>query len=267
MKAVWVALTVSLIGLGGKGAAHEFWIDPLTFQIAPGDRAEAHLRVGTEFEGNSMSYLPRNFIRFEVLTGDDVRPVEGRLGDIPGFAMDDMAEGLAIVVHQTTQSRLTWREWDRFAGFLEHKDLGDAAELQAERGLDQENVREGYTRFAKSLMAVGDGVGTDRRVGLRTEIVALANPYTDDLSDGLPVQVWLEDDPRADVQVELFDRAPDGTITITLHRTDADGIVRLPVQSGHVYQVDAVTLIPVTPEEDIDPEWLTYWANLTFAVP
>ncbi|MGR3640587.1 MAG: DUF4198 domain-containing protein, partial [Alterinioella nitratireducens] len=61
----------------------------------------------------------------------------------------------------------------------------------------------------------------------------MANPYTDDLSDGFPVLVLLEGEPRADVQVELFDRDPDGEVTVTLHRTDAEGRAVLPVEPGH----------------------------------
>lgn len=267
MRLCLIAATVALLGLGNKGAAHEFWIDPLAFEIAPGETLEAHLRVGTEFEGSSQAYLPRNFLRFEVLSGDEARAVEGRLGDIPALAMAEMSDGLAIAVHQTTENRLTWSEWARFEGFVDHKDLGDIVAMQAARGLDQIDVREGYSRFAKSLIAVGDGAGQDRRVGLRTEIVALANPYTDDVSGGLPVQVWLDDAVRADVQVELFERAPDGSVTITLHRTDAEGVAVLPVRSGSVYQADSVVLEPVEPVAERDPEWLTFWANLTFAVP
>jgi hypothetical protein len=266
MKSFFVAATVTALALAGKAQSHEFWIDPVAFEVAPGEAAVAHLRVGTEFEGSTQSYLPRNFERFDIVSGARVIPVDGRLGDIPALDMPDMPEGLAVVVHQTTERELTWSEWERFVGFVDHKDLGPIAEMQAARGLDQVDVREGYTRFAKSLIAVGDGAGADRRVGLRTEIVALANPYTDDVSGGLPVQVWLDDAPRADVRVELFDRAPDGSVTITLHRTDADGIALLPVEPGHVYQADTVTLEPVDPEAEGDPEWSTLWANMTFAV-
>jgi hypothetical protein len=41
-------------------------------------------------------------------------------------------------------------------------------------------------------------------VGLRTELVALANPYTDDLAGALPVQLWLDGEPRRTSQVEVF---------------------------------------------------------------
>ncbi len=268
MKTFLRMSVVALIALGGKGAAHEFWIDPLSFAVDPGDEVQANLRVGEEFSGSAMSYLPRNFVRFDVISGDETRAVEGRLGDIPALAMGDLPDGLAIIVHETTENRLTWSDWERFAGFAEHKDLGDIAAMQAARGLDQEAVREGYTRYAKSLVAVGNGEGQDRRVGLRTEIVALMNPYTDDIpSRGLPVQVWLDDDLRTGVQVELFERAPDGEVTVTFYRTDASGIAYLPMTPGHVYLADAVVLEPADPGDGSDPEWTSLWASLTYQAP
>ncbi|MHA7887739.1 MAG: DUF4198 domain-containing protein [Roseicyclus sp.] len=267
MRALHVALTVAAIVAGGKGAAHEFWIDPAAFRLAPGEVLAADLRVGEELRGSSQPYLTRNFTRFEVVTPEGTRAVEGRLGDIPALEMAGLPEGLAVVVHETTGRDLTWSEWERFTGFAEHKDLGDVAAMQAARGLDQEGVREEYFRYAKALVAVGAGAGADARAGMPTEFVALANPYTDDLSGGFPVQLWLGDALRADEQVEMFAEAPDGTVTVTLHRTDAEGIARLPVTPGHRYMIDAVTLEAVEPVAETDPEWRTLWANMTFAVP
>ena len=63
----------------------------------------------------------------------------------------------------------------------------------AARGLPELAFREAYTRYAKSLVAVGAGKGSDARVGLKIEVVAGANPYTDDLSGAMPVQVFYLD--------------------------------------------------------------------------
>ena len=126
---------------------------------------------------------------------------------------------------------------------------------------------ERYSRHAKSLMAVDGGDGSDRARGLLTEIVAGANPYTEDMSGGMPVQVLYEGAPRQDVQVELFDRAPDGSVTVTLHRTDAEGRVTLPVVPGHAYLVDSVVLRALEPATEAGEVWESLWASLTFAVP
>jgi hypothetical protein len=105
-------------------------------------------------------------------------------------------------------------------------------------------------------------------MGLAIEIVALANPYTDDLTAGLPVLVLLDASPRGDAQVELFETAPDGTVTTTLHRTDAEGRVTLPVRPGMEYLVDSVVLRAL-PNNDpaAGPVWHSDWASLTFRTP
>ena len=268
MRIVKLALTLAALVAGGKGAiAHEFWIDPVAFEVATGQTVEANLRVGEAYRGGPQPFLPQGFARFDLVTEGAVRPVEGRLGDIPALRMDGLSEGLAIILHETAGQSLIWSEWDRFLSFADHKDLGDVTAMQAARGLDQQDVAEVFFRYAKSLVAVGQGAGTDRRVGLRTEFVALANPYVDDLAGGFAVQLWLGDTPRADTQVELFAKAPDGAVDVTLHRTDGQGIVRLPVLPGQRYMIDAVVLEPLVPLAEGDPEWRTLWANMTFAVP
>ena len=262
-----VAATLALFALAGKGTAHEFWIAPEAFSVPAETAVRAELLVGETFRGSRQPFVPRRFTRFEVLTGRGALPAEGRLGDIPALAMEGVPEGLAVIVHETTAFDLTWDTWDAFARFAGHKDLGDVAAMQAERGLDREDVTEDYVRYAKSLVAVGHGIGADAVLGMRTEFVALANPYTDDLAGALPVQLWLDGAPRGNAQVELFARpigAEDMAEPVLL-RTDVNGIVILPVARGREYLVNAVTLEAMDPAEGA--EWRTLWASLTFAVP
>lgn len=247
--------------------AHEFWIDPLDFSVEANQPIEARLRVGQDFEGPSLSYLTRNFTRFDVAIGDDITPAEGRLGQNPALVMAEHGTGLAVVIYETTDSDLTYDEWDRFLRFAEHKDFPDIEARHLARGLPMTGFMESYSRHVKSLIAVGDGAGTDREFGLTTELIALANPYTDDVSGGIPMRLLFEGEPRGDAQVELWDRNPDGDVSVTIHRTDADGEVLLPVEPGHVYMADAVALVPVEPVTEGGPVWHSYWASLTFEVP
>ncbi len=261
-------LTVLCFVLGVQPAfAHEFWISPERYQIAMGEDAVAHLRVGQEFKGPAFSYIDRQVTRFDLVQGETVAPVIARTGDNPAMDVTLDDEGLWIVVHETADSTLTYREWEKFEAFVAHKAFPGVLGDHAARGLPEAGFKESYRRFAKALIAVGDGAGQDRAVGLRTEIVALANPYTDDLSDGLPVQVLFEGAPRAQAQVELFAKAADGSVTVTLHQTDAEGRVSLPVKPGTEYLVDAVKMIPLEPEAETDPVWKSLWAALTFKTP
>lgn len=240
----------------------------MSYQVAPGDPVVAELLVGSGFKGVRQSYFPQRFTRFEARMGETVMPVEGRLGDNPAMNMVLPAEGLWVVVHETKGDSLKYRERRIFEEFVAHKDLGDVLERHAARGLPELEFREAYTRYAKALVAVGDGVGSDREVGLHTEIVALANPYNDDLSAGFRVRVLYEGAPRSNAQIELFARDPAGEVEVSYHRTDAAGEALLPVRPGVEYLVDAVVMDDTGNDDpQAGPVWHSAWAALTFRVP
>lgn len=253
--------------------AHEFWIEAEDYTVASGEPVIASFRNGQEMSGSALSYIPRRSVLFDMVVDGKVVEVPSRIGNNPAFNVAGLPDGLLTILHETTDTDLTYTEkdgrsgWERFAAFVEHKDLGDVAAEHEARGIPQENPGERYSRFAKALVAVGDGAGEDMRRGLRTEFVIGANPYVDDLSGGLPVQLFFEDAPKADAQIEMFDKSPDGSVEITLHRTDIEGRATLPVEVGHEYLLDSVTILPIEPAAEGDPAWQTLWAALTFAVP
>jgi len=268
MRAFSVLVSAALaLCVGAKALAHEFWISPETYRIGAEDQLRADLRLGQMFEGAAFSYLPPQFERFHLVYDGRVVPVEGRIGDLPALAMPAPGPGLVTVVHQTTDSVLTYTEAERFADFATHKGFPDVLDAHKARGLPETGFRERYSRYAKSLIAVDGGVGRDGPVGMLTEIVALANPYTDDLSGGMPVRVLYQGAARIDAQVEVFAKAPDGAVTVATYRTDGKGEATIPVARGMEYLIDAVVMRPLTSESESDPVWESLWASLTFRVP
>lgn len=258
-----------MLTLAAPVSAHEYWIEPIAYAVPGNSILAAALFNGQNFTGTEFPFLPQAFARFDVALGDQVVPVTGRLGDRPALLMRPLGEGLHVVVFETPGDAVEYTEFDKFKGFVEHKDFRGALETHAARGLPETKFSEFYTRHSKALIAVGHGKGADRAFGLETEIVALANPYTDALDGRMPVQVLYQGAPRADAQIELFAKAPDGTVVVTLHRTGADGVAQLPVVPGHSYLVDAVVLRE--PAAALAAErgvvWESLWAALTFAVP
>lgn len=254
---------------GAMAKAHEFWIEPKAHQIAPGSDVVASLRVGTEFEGSDQPYIPGNFVRFQFAQNGKAFKVPGVVGDRPAVNFEAETEGLMVLIHQTSNLGLTWDDWEKFENFLRHKDAEWALEEHLAKGLSQEKVREVYSRYAKSLVAVGAGAGKDVVAGLATELVALENPYTDQISDGLQVGLLYKGKPRRGAQVEVFERAPGGEVRIFTARTNAKGVANVPVRPGHSYMLDAVVLRrPQGQPADGPPfQWESLWANLTFAVP
>lgn len=247
--------------------AHEFWIDPLEYRVAQDAPLQAEIRIGQEFKGSASPYVPINFRRFELWQGDQMVPVEGRVGDRPALNMAVGGTGLVTVVYVTRDYALTYTGMEKFENFARHKDFMWAVADHDTRGLPKDKFKESYTRFGKSLMAVGDGAGADQNTGLEVELVALQNPYTDDVGDGMQVQLFYQGGTLPNAQVELFERAPDGSVEVRLYRTDGQGIATLDVSAGHAYLADHVVLRAVEP--DAMPNgavWESLWASLTFEV-
>lgn len=259
-----------LLALPVGAMAHEFWIEPLAYQVEDGGKLQAHFRNGENFEGGTYAFFDRSSTRFDVIVDGTATPVTPRSGDSPAFDIEPpITDGLISVVHETSASFVTYSDWAKFLKFAAHKDFTTAADEHAAKGWSQVKFRERYTRHVKSLMTVGSGEGADSEAGLKTEFIALSNPYSATFDKNMKVKLMLDGAPRPDAQVEVFDRAPDDSVTVTLHRTDAQGIATIPVEAGHEYLFDAVTLRPA-PDATADENavvWETYWAALTFTVP
>ena len=249
--------------------SHEFWIEPEQYQVESNKTMTAHLKNGENFKGISLAWFENRFTRFDVIKGNTQTPVEGRMGDTPALQTNSGAAGLMVIVHETTPSTVTYKEWDKFLRFVDHKDFRNAVEIHEDNGWSKERFRESYTRHAKSLVSVGDGSGADRALGLKTEFVALVNPYSPTFDGAMDVRLLHNGMPRIDAQVEVFAKSPEGAVEVSLHRTDDAGEARVPVDPGYAYLFDAVVLQPLAPSaaDDNAPVWETLWASLTFEVP
>ncbi len=264
LSGVWLAILITCPAI-----AHEFWIEPTQYQIKDNAELVAYLRNGENFDGSPSAYITPRTPRFDLITRGRVDPVVARLGDNPALKMRPLQAGLNIVVHQNVPSVISYTNWEKFQRFADHKDFPDMLARHRARSLPESKFREAYTRYSKSLIAVGDGSGNDQVTGLEIELVAMQNPYIDDVSDGIQLKAYYQNEPRANAQIELFEKSPAGEVDVTLHRTDDHGLVLLPVKPAHSYLVDMVVLREPSPAlaEEKSVEWETLWASLTFAVP
>jgi len=271
LKPIIASLLIAgfIAGFAVPVTAHEFWLEPAKFQAKTGDTIKVRTKNGQKFSGGSLGYFEDRVVLFDWLQNGTRNPVKSRSGDFPALSMPAPQDGLLVLAYQSTISPIEYAQWAKFAGFIEHKGFASVKTRHLQRGLPEDGFTEIYSRFAKTLIGVGDSAGKDQNFGMETEFIALTNPYTDDLTHGFSVQLLYQNQPRANAQIEIFERSPDKKTTISYLQTDSQGIAVIPVKAGYTYLLDGVVLREPSSEnsKDFNAVWETLWASLTFKVP
>ena len=251
--------------------AHEYWLEPRLYEIAPGDLLEADLRNGQHYKGNQLYFLKQFFTRFEIFNGEKTHKATGSNGDQPALKFTTTKPGLHIITYQSTYDTLTFKKWEKFVTYAKTQSLDGVVARHLERGLPQKFFKEDYARTIKALVRVGEGKGQDKHTGLPYEFVAQDNPYTmganpDDDDVFLTVRLFLDEKFAPDKQVLIFQN--NGKISQSVTRTDAQGFAKIPLKGGGKFMLSSVHMFEGDDDSNTKlPEWLSYWANLTFALP
>jgi len=249
-------------------SAHELWLDSESFQYETGDKVEISLINGTKFDGVNLPYFTRRVSDLYYSINTRVNATS-RLGDLPAFQQVINTPGLARFVYVSKIDNITYRGLKKFTAFVEEKDASWALERHLENKWPTDRFTERYFRYSKALIDIGHGQGADETFGLFVEFTALKNPYTDDVIEGMPVTLTKLGDPIADGQIEVFERAADGSVNVFKLTSDSMGHAVIPVRKGHDYLLDHVVLTEVEDQADHanGVYWQSDWAAMTFSVP
>lgn len=263
-----VVLALMLASQGVSAMAHEYWLEPRIYKVEKGETLTGDLKNGQNFKGSSFGYVDTHFDQFTITGPNGTENVTGRNGDRPALKTTPPAEGLYSVSYQGKFDKITFTNPDKLKHYVEYEGFKGVLERHAERGLPETKFFEQYARCAKALFQVGSPDANNRQdtlTGMKFELVAEANPYTLSEADTLPVRLYWEGKPMADVQIRMF-QINDELKTKEI-RTDSDGRAVFGLSGGGKYMLNAVHIY----EGDDDPatetaEWVSYWASLSFGI-
>ena len=251
--AMLLGLTAGLVA--ATAGAHEFWVEPSAFTLAPGGRIGVRLCVGDGFEGWSLARNAARIEKFVAAGPDGEQPVVGLDGSDPAGIARLAAPGGYVIAYRSNRA-FTEMPAAKFDAYLADKGLEKIIELRSRRGVGEATVREAYSRNSKSLVRVGNaGTVVDRRMGLRLELVAAP--------DLLSYQLLFEGRPLANALVAAT--RPGTTDGDLKARTDETGRARFQLQAPGMWRVAAVHMIKAP--SGVDAEWESLWASLTFEIP
>lgn len=263
------AASLALLFLTASGLrAHDFWIEPSSFQPLPGERVAVRLRVGENLRGDPVPRDPGRIERFAAVGPAGEFDVEGIAGSDPAGWAAPAGPGFHWIVFDSNHAALE-QTGPKFDSYLGEEGLERVRELRSIPGGEPAGegpVKEIYSRCAKSLLRVGDGTvegsssGYDRPLGLELELVPEKDPYALKPGEALPVRLLYRGEPLDGVLVVAM-AAPGARVSA---RTVA-GRVSLALDRPGAWLVKAVHMIPAPAGSGA--EWESLWASLTFELP
>lgn len=247
--------------------AHDFWLQPARFQVAPGAPVPVRIFVGHGRDRERWGGAIGRVVRFEAVTPGG-RVVDLRrdlsLGGVVADAIVRFAEpGVNLVAFETTHA-FSDLPAVRFNDFARTEGLTPAIEARRRAGRTQTNGREKYSRRVKVLVEVGasgGGAQATRRLGHTLELVPERSPYALGRDRRLPVRVFYQGRPLGGALVKLNDlNADDKPVATAL--TGRDGRVAFTVPPRGLWQFNVVWTRPISGDAAADFD--TTFASLVF---
>ena len=252
-----------------SAVAHEFWLEPEHYRLAPDQRLVVDLKVGQNHVGEALPYFDDAIERFEFYCDQRTEAVRSRFASLPAVSQVLPCPGLNVLLYVSRPSFVTYESAAQFTDFLAYEGLDTVLARHRERGLPPQGFKEAYRRFSKLLVwQDGDKIPatTDSARGLPLEWVIEDNPYASP-GDSLRAVLLLEGKPYPGIQARLFLRHNDSVRDVIL-RTDAEGAIRVPVSESGEYLLNAVHMRAMSPAlaRATGAVWESWWASVTFAV-
>jgi len=259
----------SLPGFVPVAAAHEFWIEPSSFDPRVGETVGLRLRVGERFRGDALPREGRRIRRFTATRATGTAAVIGIEGTDPAGWLRPRTPGVRVVGYGSHPSFVEL-EARRFETYLLEEGLESVLAKRRQRGERSRPGRELFERCAKSILVArhpGGREGTPRPdpdvcgvvLGMPLEIIPRTHPLA--IPDGgrFDVELLYEGRPIEGVRVVAI--AQDDPAERLAVRTDAEGRAAFDLPRGGTWLVHGVHMVR---SGSPDADWASYWASLTF---
>jgi uncharacterized GH25 family protein len=254
-------------------AAHDFWLQPSDYWVAPDGLTAMTLQVGHGPFRQRSPIPARRITQFQAIDSDGTiveLHEQLRLGQ-PEEDGDFRLEkpGTYVLVLQTDDRAQSHLPFIRFNDYLTVEGLTPALEQRARLHRMDADGSERYSRVAKSILQVGPpGAGSQGRVikaiGLPLEIVPDANPYGVPRPVDLPVHIIYAGQPLAGALVKLTNLENDAAPFET-HLTDRDGRASFTMPNSGTWLLNVIWT-KVAPSSD-EADFETVFSSLSFGFP
>lgn len=239
--------------------AHEMWLEPLNFFPNINEQLKVHIKVGQNFNGESYPYIQSETKSLQLFNQNKTITLKHRDGDYPAIQSIVQKNGLHVLSYESIPEKVNYESFDKFKQFLQEQDLWDKWSKENPSYINS-TIKEVYTRYAKSLIQIGQSNDEDFNTKLPFEIIALQNPYSAKNEKGIKVLLLYQNKPFKNYLINVFIKL-NSDITKYKFKTNNYGEVFIPLNKKGIFLLSAVHFIK---NKDYNSDWHSMWASLTF---
>ena len=264
------ALTLVAPALG----AHDFWLVPAAFHLAPGAQVEVLAQTSSLFPTSSSAITADRVVEARVIGASEPERITDLV--VAGTSLRLRARPATAgqrIVAVTLRPRTVRESPESFRRYLT---LEGAPELLAryerEGLLPRDSITRRYAKYAKTIVEVGTGGPRSyaRAAGHPLEFVPLGDPSALRTGDTLAIRLLYRGRPLVGAHVHAG-RATASALTDTAAAraaaredrslvTDSAGVVKVAIGGDGIWNVRTLWIVPASRGSGAD--WDVHWATL-----
>lgn len=271
--------TLIALGLGGAVAlsaftagAHEMFLKPSSFYLAPGAKTVIALFNGTFDKSENPIFRERMRSVAVIANGKVTHPAASQWRDDKVTSYLDLTVGApgTYAVGVSTNPKVLELPADEFEDYLRHDGIEDVLKARQAEKPPRTPVKERYSKHVRTILQVGPTLTNDysRPFGFPAEVLLLKNPAALKVGDTLTFRALIRGKPMAGQLVyasfEGFHghNAQGGHINAVKLRTDAAGDGAFKITRAGKWYITLINMQKTTG----DAMYESNWSTVTFQI-
>lgn len=260
-------VVVAVLSTVVAASAHDFWLVPDAFRLAPGEGLVVRGQTGSSFPGSEAAVAVERIREARVVGADG----EERITDLSHQGKSLLLRHrLRTAGQRIVAVSIGWRHVresaESFRRYLVLEGAPEALQRYERAGLlPADSTVRRYAKYAKTVVEVGGGRRAYSRViGHPLEFIPLADPGG--AKGRLRLRLLFQGSPLANARVHAGAAPSPGAATappLELE-TSESGVIEVPLGAAGLWNVRAIHIVPSAPTAAAN--WDVHWATFVFSV-
>lgn len=269
LRVVIPTLAALTLVLAPSLLAHDFWLVPNAFSVAPGEALEVRGQTSSRFPTSEAAVDPDRVADARLLGArDDERITDFSTAGNSLLLRHRPHQPGQRVVAVSLHPRSVRESAEGFRRYVVLEGAPEALERYERAGLlpAEDSITRRYAKYAKAIVEVEEGGprAYDRRAGYPLEFVPLEDPSMLAPGAHLPVRVLYRGEPLPGARVHAGSVVGDEEPVEAHHESDASGVIHVGIDRAGLWNVRGIHIVPADAGSGAD--WDTHWASLVFEV-